>query len=65
VTACFLQNEPTSPVIQLFKPLWGASIAKASVNSANIEMVFHFKKLYTWDPKPGELTMTRVIFNES
>ena len=34
VTACFLQNEPTSPVIQLSKPLWGENIAKASVNSA-------------------------------
>ena len=36
----------------LSKPLWGAGVAKASVNSANISNV--------QDPKPDELTLSRM-----
>ncbi len=52
MTACFLQNEPTSLTIQLSKPLRGEGIAKASVNSANLSN--------NEDPKPDELAMSRM-----
>ena len=39
-------------LFDLSKPLWGAGTAKASVNSANLSN--------TKDPKPDELTMTRM-----
>jgi hypothetical protein len=41
----------------LSKPFWGAGVAKASVNSANISNV--------QDPKPDELTMSRLNLNEN
>ena len=41
----------------LSKPLWGAGVAKASVNSANLSNV--------QDPKPDELTMSRLNPDEN
>ena len=41
----------------LSKPLWGAGVAKASVNSANLSNV--------QDPKPDELAMGRMNLNEN
>ena len=39
------------------KPLWGAGVAKASVNSANL--------LNVQDPKPDELTVSRLNPDEN
>ena len=41
----------------LSKPFWGAGAAKASVNSANLSNV--------QDPKPDELTMSRMNPDEN
>lgn len=41
----------------LSKPLWGADVAKASVNSANLSHI--------QDPKPDELTMSRMNPDEN
>ena len=53
VTACFLQNEPTSFPCYLSKCLWHAGVVKASVNSATYKVAWK-------DPKPSELAMDRV-----
>ena len=44
-------------IFNLSKPFWGAGVAKASVNSANL--------LNVQDPKPDELTMSRLNPDEN
>ena len=44
-------------IFDLSKPFWGAGVAKASVKSANISNV--------QDPKPDELTMSRLNPDEN
>jgi len=58
VTACFLQNEPTSLTIPSPKPLRGGSIAKASVKSAKYDGMFKTRSV-TSLPWPG-WTLTKV-----
>ena len=57
VTACFLENEPTSVSSFLSKWFCHEDSVKASVNSASLN--------WRYDPKPSELAMTRMKADEN
>ena len=51
--SCLLKNEPASyRVVHKFKPIKGVDAGKPSVKARN--------QYYSIDPKPGDLSMSRV-----
>ena len=54
--SCPLKNESASDCIEWLNSLWEGGTVKASLNRANL--------FYAVNPKPGELTMSRVKLAE-
>jgi hypothetical protein len=62
VISCLLKNEPASPrPLCCLSHLYGGGIGKPSLNRA---FSILSNKQRAGDPKPGELTMSRVNFTE-